>query len=680
MIQYILEIIAFQLLFLVVYDLFLKRETFFQWNRFYLMGTFLVAIVLPWIKIEAFKTTVSQEFVGYPMLFWQLDGIAVTPVEEETSWLASLPTEYIVFGIGALLSALWFGYKLFQIYWLKENGTIRYYKDFTKVVVKKSELAFSFFKNIFLGEQIKKENEANIVAHELVHIKQWHSLDLLFFEIMRIAFWFNPLVYVYQNRVSELHEFIADSIVAKTNKKEQYQLLLAEAFQTQNISFVNQFFKRSLIKKRIIMLSKTKSKKVYQFKYLLLLPLVLGMLVYTSCEEELPLDNREVLIASSNDDAGLIASIEDELEGKSIEEIIRSAYILGNEGEIKDKLLSKEDFFRRMISLRLAINKVHEKSKMERKVDIPYPSTEKYNSYVNREIAFKQLDKNLKVSINPNDFSVRLVQKDDKNLGPGEFMKVGSVKDLTGQEIRKINRTLESIKGSKSFLFLSDDNVSFLISSIESANRSVSIAKQNISQTANSVSVPFAIVDEVPIFPGCENALDREACFTEKVNEHVRKHFNYPLEAQELGIQGRVSLIFTISTDGTIKNIRKRGPHELLENEAIRIIERLPPIQPGKQDGQAVNVPFSIPITFKLKDSSNTPIPFPKKGIDTEGITPEMGKYVARYNKLVAERNRLLKSANKGNPVIKNLDEQLAVLKLKIKEELNNEVDKINKY
>ncbi|MFD2588532.1 TonB family protein [Croceitalea marina] len=600
MIQYILEIIAFQLLFLVVYDLFLKRETFFQWNRFYLMGTFLVAIVLPWIKIEAFKTTVSQEFVGYPMLFWQLDGIAVTPAEEETSWLASLPTEYIVFGIGALLSALWFGYKLFQIYRLKENGTIRYYKDFTKVVVKKSELAFSFFKNIFLGEQIKKENEANIVAHELVHIKQWHSLDLLFFEIMRIAFWFNPLVYVYQNRVSELHEFIADSIVAKTNKKEQYQLLLAEAFQTQNISFVNQFFKRSLIKKRIIMLSKTKSKKVYQFKYLLLVPLVLGMLLYTSCEEELPLDNREVLIASSNDDAGLIASIEDELEGKSIEEIIRSAYILGNEGEIKDKLLSKEDFFRRMISLRLAINKVYEKSKMERKVDIPYPSTEKYNSYVNREIAFKQLDKNLKVSINPNDFSVRLVQKDDKNLGPGEFMKVGSVKDLTGQEIRKINRTLESIKGSKSFLFLSDDNSSFLIASVKNANKVISSEEQTISQTTYSESIPFEAVDEVPIFPGCENATDKKECFQEKMVEHIKKHFNYPKEAQDMGVQGRVSLVFIISTDGSIKNIRKRGPHELLENEAVRIIERLPPIQPGKQDGQAVEVPFSIPITFKL--------------------------------------------------------------------------------
>ena len=68
MIQYILEILAFQILFLIVYDLFLKGETFFQWNRFYLIGTFILSLVLPWVKIEALKTTVSQDFIGYPVL------------------------------------------------------------------------------------------------------------------------------------------------------------------------------------------------------------------------------------------------------------------------------------------------------------------------------------------------------------------------------------------------------------------------------------------------------------------------------------------------------------------------------------------------------------------------------------------------------------------------------------
>ena len=78
-----------------------------------------------------------------------------------------------------------------------------------------------------------------------------------------------------------------------------------------------------------------------------------------------------------------------------------------------------------------------------------------------------------------------------------------------------------------------------------------------------------------------------------------------PLEAAEKqGIQGRVSILFTIDTNGEISSIKKRGPSEILENEAVRIIERLPKMQPGKHKGETVNVPFAIPITFKLKDQA----------------------------------------------------------------------------
>ena len=166
----------------------------------------------------------------------------------------------------------------------EKKGTIRYYSDFTKVVVKQSKTAFSFFKLVFWGDGIAKEKEPQILAHELVHVKQWHSLDLLFFELMRIPFWFNPLVYFYQYRIAELHEYIADAQVTKSNKKAHYELLLSEVFQTQNLSFVNQFFKTSLTKKRIVMLNKQKSKIIFRTKYALLLPLVFAMLLYTSCE------------------------------------------------------------------------------------------------------------------------------------------------------------------------------------------------------------------------------------------------------------------------------------------------------------------------------------------------------------------------------------------------------------
>ena len=601
MIQYLLECLAFQLLFLVVYDFFLKRETFFQWNRFYLIGTFVISLVLPWIKIEAFKTTVSQDFVAYPAFLWQLEAVEVVSEAQSENWLTNQPIEYLVIAAGMLLALGVFAYKLIRIYNLRARGTIRYYQEFTKVVVKRSELAFSFFKHIFLGDEIKQENQANIIAHELVHIKQWHSLDLLFFEIMRITLWFNPLVYVYQRRVSELHEFIADSVVAKGNKKEQYQLLLAEAFQTQHISFVNQFFKSSLIKKRIVMLSKAKSKKSYQFKYMLLVPLVLGMLAYTSCEQEIKDDIETNTEVSSLSDAALIASIEEEFKGKSVEEIIRSNTNLKTEDDFKHGMPTKVEFFRKIISLKMAMDIISSRHPSVQKREILYPSTEKYNSYVNRGKAFKILDNNLKTSINPKEYALRQVNKEDKNLGPGEFVKVANAKDLTGNEIRKVNQILEQIKGTERFLFLSDDTNSFLIKNITAEL----VDKQEVFKVkSNANSVPFAIVDEVPTFPGCENASDKKACFQEKLNEHIRKNFRYTEEAQEYGIQGRVSLVFMISKDGTVQNIKKRGPHELLENEAERIIKHLPKMTAGRQDGKAVNVSFSIPISFKMSGST----------------------------------------------------------------------------
>lgn len=114
--------------------------------------------------------------------------------------------------------------------------------------------------------------------------------------------------------------------------------------------------------------------------------------------------------------------------------------------------------------------------------------------------------------------------------------------------------------------------------------------------------IPITVVEEVPIFPGCENAEDKRACFEKKMLKHIRKTFRYPENAQEMGIQGRVHMNFIIQKDGSIGNITiARSPDESLGQEAFRIISKLPKMKPGKQGGRAVKVPFSIPITFKLQ-------------------------------------------------------------------------------
>ncbi len=126
----------------------------------------------------------------------------------------------------------------------------------------------------------------------------------------------------------------------------------------------------------------------------------------------------------------------------------------------------------------------------------------------------------------------------------------------------------------------------------------VAVAEDDIPE-----EIPFILIENAPVFPGCENEQtekDKRACFQEQMLKHIRENFRYPEVAQEMGLQGRVSVVFTVQKDGSIGNVRLRGPHESLETEAARIISKLPKLTPGKQRGTPVKVPYSIPITFKL--------------------------------------------------------------------------------
>jgi len=131
----------------------------------------------------------------------------------------------------------------------------------------------------------------------------------------------------------------------------------------------------------------------------------------------------------------------------------------------------------------------------------------------------------------------------------------------------------------------------------------IEVEEVEIEEEIEDIDVPFAVIEDVPIFPGCEKVKksERRNCFQDQMNKHIRKNFRYPEIAQEMGIQGRVYVNFVIGKDGAITNVRMRGPDKNLEKEAQRIISKLPQMTPGKQRGRPVRVPFSIPITFRLQ-------------------------------------------------------------------------------
>lgn len=118
--------------------------------------------------------------------------------------------------------------------------------------------------------------------------------------------------------------------------------------------------------------------------------------------------------------------------------------------------------------------------------------------------------------------------------------------------------------------------------------------------------VPFAVIENVPIFPGCENMKnndERKKCMSEKVQEFVQRRFNTDLGSQ-LGLSGvnRVIVVFKIDKNGNITDVRSRAPHPRLEQEAARVVNQLPKMQPGKQRGKPVGVSYSLPIVFQVQD------------------------------------------------------------------------------
>ncbi|WP_417213120.1 M56 family metallopeptidase [Bizionia sp.] len=616
MIHYIIQVIAFQLFFLLIYDVFLKKETFFNWNRAYLLLTAVLSILLPFVKVVGFKEAVPNDFVvSLPYILSQttntifLEEVVISGSNTSHSflWYFSL-----VLVIGSALAVSFFSMRLFKIVKLIYQNPKQREGAICFVRMLKSTLAFSFFNYVFLGENIKDTDRQQIVKHELVHVKQKHTWDLLFFEMLRIVFWFNPFVYMYQNRMADLHEFIADSQAVKHNKKQYYENLLAQIFDTNQVSFINPFFKQSLIKKRIIMLQKTKSKQVQLIKYALLIPMVLGMLVYSSCSDETSNateQNTDVskygytLELGKN---GLVDVPADKHEAyetflKNNPAYVSWAQINKQNTEITYSVHSKDE----QVPLGLT------------KVGVESPDGKSYVMYISlpsSKATVSLLKEKLNVIIE------QIVLQDGLNAEGKEGIEL--LLQMNGLSSKSVNQDL--ISDVQDYINASDKNVmhqhiSDLFQIIqEKGNLSeeeeiamkdffVFLSQEDLDvSSANNMDVPFASVDQVPVFPGCENGTSNEEnklCMSKKLNTFVAKNFNTEL-AKSLNLTGVVQIraFFKINELGEIVNIKARAPHPELEVEVKRVLNMLPDLIPGEHQGEKVTVPYYLPIKFKIND------------------------------------------------------------------------------
>jgi len=183
---------------------------------------------------------------------------------------------------------------------------------------------------------------------------------------------------------------------------------------------------------------------------------------------------------------------------------------------------------------------------------------------------------------------------------------------------RRVVRKRDAVTG------ISNSGTSHKIASIK--ERASLVGSLDLSNKETLENVPFNIVEEIPLFKECEKVpySEQEKCFKEQISDHVRKNFNYPNEAYEESIQGRVYVQFVIDKSGAVTDLRLRGPYkgDLLEKEAERIVEKLPQFKPGKHNGRAVKVKYGIPINFRIpgKKPSNIKNSLPKAEINNSNL------------------------------------------------------------
>lgn len=249
------------------YHVFLRKDTFFQYNRLFLLLGLLLTFLLPFMDMSA---ALGESVAIYHVYLPAVQIGAFLPEQESAvvaeevmaatsswSWLGW------VYCVGCIITSLVFLYKL--------TMTIRLLRN------PEDQQSFSFFGKVHIDKTTKEHDK--IVAHENVHAKQWHSLDVVLMEIVKVFNWFNPIVYLYARALKLQHEYIADRETAGNQPLRYAEMLMSTALGVSRPMLTTPFAESRFLKPRIQMLLKSKSRKGALTKFALVVPVVFAMLI-----------------------------------------------------------------------------------------------------------------------------------------------------------------------------------------------------------------------------------------------------------------------------------------------------------------------------------------------------------------------------------------------------------------
>ncbi len=342
MINFLLESTVSLIAFLAFYHLFLEREKMHQFNRFYLLFSIVISLIIPFISIE-----IIQEIENIPLatnfpIF--IDSGNNIPKKETTNY-----TPILLWSLYIIITFVLLFRFLKNILYFKKtiqsNETVSY-KNATLVLLNLETIPHTFLNYIFLNKESYNNRtiENELYEHELTHVNQNHSYDILCIELLKIIFWFNPVFYFYKKAIQLNHEFIADEKVVETHKNVSfYQSLLlntngnATYYLASNLNYL-------ITKKRLIMMTKTTSKFSGFIKKAGIIPLLI-LMIYFLCTD-LVAQERIVKTETNEINKNSNNSLDTVKKKKHSRNEIKHSEKLDNKNEkkeIKTGLTSKEE-------------------------------------------------------------------------------------------------------------------------------------------------------------------------------------------------------------------------------------------------------------------------------------------------------------------------------------------------
>lgn len=579
--------------FYLFYWLLMRKSTHFGLNRLTLAISLIASLVLPLIKIDLTPEVVAANI---PVMSIDLKTIVLVVSKPEPSWGLHEIVLLIYFS-GLAITLFRLIYQSFYIHVIsKMSRTITKGKH-TIVLVEKDITPFAYFSKIFIpASKLEEASFESILAHEKSHLNQYHFLDLFLIELVTIVQWFNPIVWLYERSMKEVHEYMADEEVLNQGvPKGNYQALLVNQALGGPVFTISHQFNQSLILKRIIMMTKMKSPQLAKAKALLFVPLAALLLMAFSNPEPIvnPVVERVQSITQKITDSGLLAE-----NTKSENNLSVAKGSITIKGKVIDATTNKP-----IKSVNIIVQNTttgtttDENGVFEIKTDAASLFLVfSHISYTTLFVEYKSDDKAalIKMYKGPHDLSAVTVNTagnmQDLDIKPYPYVLVDGVavdeetfKSLDANKIESVNilknESATAVYGDKG-----KNGVILVATKKESKNEETKVTENKKS----NASAIYTIVEEMPSFPGGES--ERARFFANNIR--------VPAES----VDGAVYVSFIVKADGSVANAKiLRGLGKSYDEEVLRVINLMPKWFPGKQNGEAVDVLFNLPVKFAKK-------------------------------------------------------------------------------